>query len=126
MRLSRLIILIVIIGIAALIMWKKGYLGEAQQAFDESFSVHMGNGTALYQKTRYEEAVVEFERAIELDPNNPDMPRVLRRLGDCYKELRQPEKAVEIYRQILEKYPDDKMRGDVEKAIIKIEDLGYY
>ena len=126
MRFSRLIILIVIIGIAALIAWKKGYLGQAHQALDESFSVHMGNGKRLYQETRYEEAIAELERAIELDPNHPDMPRALRCLGDCYKELRQPEKAVEVYREILEKYPDDKMRGDVEKTIMKVEELGYY
>jgi len=126
MRFSRLIILIIIIGVAALIAWKKGYIGQAQQKVDDSFGVHFARGKAHYQKTEYEAAIAALDKAIELDPDNPDMPRALRCLGDCYKELRKPKKAVEVYREIVERYPDDKMRADVEKAIMKVEELGYY
>ena len=126
MRLTTLIILIVLIGGAAFIAYKKGYFKKAGEAVEGSFSVRLAKGKTLYQQTKYEEAIAELEKAIEVDPNHEDMPRAMRCMGDCYKELRQPEQAVAIYKEIIEKYPDDRMRGDVEKAIEKVETLGYY
>ena len=126
MRLTTLIILIVLIGGALFIAHKKGYFKKAGEAVESSFSVHLAKGKALYQQTKYEEAIAELEKAIEVNPNHENMPRAMRCMGDCYKELRQPEQAVAIYKEIIEKYPDDRMRGDVEKAIDKVEALGYY
>ena len=126
MRLTTLIILIILIGGAAFIAYKKGYFQKAGEAVESSFSVHLAKGKSLYQRTEYEAAIQELEKAIAANPNHEDVPRAMRCMGDCYKELRQPEKAVAIYKEIIEKYPDDRMRGDVEKAIEKVEQLGYY
>ena len=41
-------------------------------------------------------------------------------IGDSYKELRQFDKAVEWYEKVLERFPEYKMRGQVEQAIEKI------
>jgi len=80
MRVTSLLLVIIIVGGGAYYAWKKGYFGQAEQAVDTSFSVHLANGKRLYQKTNYEEAIKELEKAMELEPNHPDMPRAMGRV----------------------------------------------
>ena len=93
---------------------------------EENFDVHLARGKRLYNSMKYDEAIVELEKAIAVDPNHQNMPRALRCLGDCYKEKEDPKKAIEIYERIVKDYPDDKMIGDVLQAIEKVKAFGHF
>jgi len=125
MRFTTLIIIIVVVVGGLWYANKAGYIEKLRKSAD-TFDAHLARGKGLYQVQKYEEAIEELDKAIKADPNHGLMPRALRAKGDCYKELRQPDKAIEVYEEIIRKYPDDKMRGDVEKAIEKVRALGYY
>ena len=126
MRVTTLVIIIALIGGGLWYAKKAGYLGKVQSATQDSFEAHLAKGKGLYQVTKYDEAIEELNKAIAASPTHEDMPRALRCLGDCHKEKREPQKAVEIYERIIKDYPDDKMRGDVEKAIEKVKALNYF
>lgn len=51
----------------------------------------------------YSEAIVAYQKALELDPSNVDV-RV--DMGTCYRNLGQAEKAIEIYKQALQINPN--------------------
>jgi len=126
MRLNHIIVIVLILGGAALFAWKKGYFGEARKAYESSFGVHYTNGKSLYTKTEYEAAIVELEKAIEIDPNHADVPLALRCMADCYKNLKQPDKAIALYQRILDEYPEHAIRGSVEKSLEKTKSMGYW
>ena len=126
MRLSTFIIIVIIVGGGLFFAWKKGYIGKAEKAVEDSFSVHLAKGKRLYNSMKYDEAITELEKAIAVAPDHPDMPRALRCLGDCYKEKRDPKKAIEIYERIVKDYPGDPMIGNVEQAIEKVKALGHF
>jgi tetratricopeptide (TPR) repeat protein len=51
---------------------------------------------------RYADAIVAYQKALELDPGNVDV-RV--DMGTCYRELGQPERAMQEYRKGIEINP---------------------
>ncbi len=56
-------------------------------------------GDALIEQNKGQEAVAIFEKAIEL---NPDKPELLTKLSSVYEKAGQPEKAVEVMKKYLE------------------------
>ena len=126
MRLLTLVIIIAIIVGGLYYAHQKGYIGKAGQAVESSFTLHFSRGQKLYNQMKYEEAIAELERAYELEPNHTKAPDALRRIGDCYKELKKPDDAIASYERCIEKFPDYHLRGDVEKAIELVKALGYY
>lgn len=123
MRVTTLIIVIAIVAGGAYFAWKKGYLGQAQQAAEQSFDVHFSKGQTLFQGMKYDEAIQEFQKALTLQPNHPQAPDALLRMGDCYRDMKQTDKAIETYEKIIKEYPDYKARGIVEKAIEKLKGM---
>lgn len=85
-------------------------LTEAQRLYE--------HGRALYQEGRYEEAVVELEHALALDPN---AGLLLYNIGLVYEKLGQFERSVEFLRRYLQTdvAPDERAR--VEATIRRIE-----
>jgi tetratricopeptide (TPR) repeat protein len=62
-------------------------------------------GNLLYDKRRYEEAIRNWERSCELDP---DFSIAWRNVGiACYNVLQDPEKAASCYRQAFAANPSD-------------------
>lgn len=123
MRLSTLVMLLVIIAGALAYAWRKGYLETAMDKANKSFSVHYTEGQSLYLAARYEEAILEFDKAVELEPKNPEAPTALARMGDCYKALKQNAKAIEMYDRVLNEFPDYKMREMVQQSREKLQVL---
>ncbi len=64
---------------------------------------HMDQGMEYVEQGAYEEAIAEFERAIELEPDNPGARR---NLGTVYIELTQWEEAAAAYEKAIELDPD--------------------
>ena len=66
-----------------------------------------GIGLALFDLSRYSEAIEASEEAIELDPELPLRGEVYRFLGTAHAELGNFEQAVECLRLAIESDPDD-------------------
>lgn len=59
-------------------------------------------GNATMDAQRFADAIIAYQRALELDPKNVDV-RV--DMGTCYRGVGQPEKALEEYRRALKINP---------------------
>ena len=59
-------------------------------------------GNAQMDSQRYAEAIISYQRALDLDPKNVDV-RV--DMGTCYRGVGQPEKALEEYKRALKLSP---------------------
>lgn len=83
-----------------------GGIGTVEKAIEESrlavslasdtMEAHRARGIVLQSTSNYEEAIQEYQRAIQLNPNIPDVHLFL---GNTYRSLEVPEldKAVEQY-----------------------------
>ena len=125
MRVSTIIIIIIVVLGGLWFANKKGYFKKAEEAAD-TFEGHYGKGLKHYQKMRYEEAIEEFQIAMEKDPKHAEMPTLLRRLGDSYKDNRQPDKAIETYEKLIAEYPEHKIIPDTKNALEKVKALGRF
>ena len=90
---------------------------------------HAELGLNYYQDERYEEALEEFKKAVELEPDNPQYHIYL---AGAYERCGEKEKAIEeleIYRQLAEAGADVRGMGDeIDEVAIgdvteKIEEL---
>lgn len=59
------------------------------------------SGMDSYQKEMYEEAIADFLKAAEYDPENGD---VLYNLGNAYRQNGDNEEAIEVYSLVVEKF----------------------
>ncbi len=78
---------------------------------DEGSVVLFEEGNQLYDQKKYAEAAVKFEEFIR---QNPSVYQVNINIGNCYKEMGEYDKAIEIYTKILEKVKEEKesIEGD--------------
>lgn len=68
----------------------------------DAFEWYFNNGNELFEASRFEDAALEYNRALELlndleGPNHDEEFAILQNLGDIYMFLDQPELAVELY-----------------------------
>lgn len=62
--------------------------------------------TAL-KNSDFKSAVSGFESFIKAAPDSPQQPRAHFFAAYCYSHLKQPAKALELYRRLVENWPDD-------------------
>ena len=75
---------------------------QAQRRNPDLARVLFVSGTQQLLNSFYEQAVGEFQRALEIDPNDSDSSRFL---GAAYRQLGQSELALAAYRQALRSDP---------------------
>jgi len=63
-------------------------------------------GIALLHKDRIDKAVICFEKAIQLEPNNPNVSMAYYHYGDILVSNGYIDEAIENYRQALKTYPE--------------------
>jgi tetratricopeptide (TPR) repeat protein len=71
---------------------------------DESAEGHLNIGLAHSKKGEYEQAIISYERALEMDP---DLEGARLNLGISYFKLQSFDLAVATFQQILARTPDD-------------------
>jgi tetratricopeptide (TPR) repeat protein len=76
-------------------------VGDDSASID-AFNWYFNNGNDLFEASRFEDAALEYNRALELlnnlqGPNHDQEFLILQNLGDIYMFLDQPEQAVELY-----------------------------
>lgn len=62
-------------------------------------------GNFYFKERKYQAAAARFEGLLENFPEQEEQDKTLYLLGKCYLELRQPEKAREIFQKIIDEYP---------------------
>lgn len=101
--------------VRALDRYRAGEFGQAVLDFEEfvaKFRSHplAGNaqywiGEAFFLHRDFQQAVVEFRKALDLAPRGEKIPDVLLRLGQAYRALKRPERAREVWEQLLRDFP---------------------
>ncbi|MGN1170296.1 MAG: tol-pal system YbgF family protein, partial [Lachnospiraceae bacterium] len=66
-------------------------------------SAYYESGMQSYRKELYEDAIRDFELAAKYDSANSD---ILYDLGNAYRKQGNNDRAAEIYKQVIESYPD--------------------
>ncbi len=82
-----------------------GFFGPNTQTAFDTVSLNI-SGDRLYERGRMEEAVLEFHRALNLDPHNAN---VRNSLGVCYAQMGKFEEAVAEFSQVIGLEPNDFM-----------------
>ncbi|MCX4357543.1 MAG: leucine-rich repeat domain-containing protein, partial [Oscillospiraceae bacterium] len=75
-------------------------------------SRYMGAAERYLSEQNYEQAVIEFQRILEIEPMNVD---AYLGLADAYLGLGDTEKAIEILREGLEKTSDDRIKSMLDE-----------
>jgi len=94
---------------------------EASAIKDEASLVFIDRANQLFNEKNYDEALTILQQLLE---KNPNTYQILILIGDCYREKRNFDKAVESYdKAIGEAKKDEKMGGDIiAKALAAIGD----
>jgi hypothetical protein len=77
---------------------------------------HFAAGEAAYSAGHYQDALRHFKLGNELAPR----PRFLVNIGQCYRKLHQPDKALEAFQTFLANAPDDQRHAEVQAEIEKL------
>jgi tetratricopeptide (TPR) repeat protein len=100
--------------------------GEATRVATKAVSLapdlaeaHQALGLALHISLRLDEAVVEYKRALELDPNSKTARRGL---ADLSRALGKSEESLSLYRQLITTEPNDKAAR--AGLVLSLFDLG--
>lgn len=62
-------------------------------------------GEAFYDQKRYKSALVEFRKVVDNHPEGNKVPDALLKLGYCYSQTGEAEKARSVWQQIIRVYP---------------------
>ena len=83
---------------------------------------HFEKGNALYEEMKFEEAAEEYERALELEPDNVD---VMTNLGVTYYRLGRLDEAIEVYTKAIAVAPEDAdIRSNLAAAYVQKQGPG--
>lgn len=70
----------------------------------KKYAMAYERGIVLAERGDYGVAIGYFEQAVELDPASIEARLAV---GACYEQMGDPLRAIRVYRQLLEQYPDD-------------------
>lgn len=77
-------------------------------------------GNALMDAQRYAEAIIAYQKSLDIDPKNVDV-RV--DMGTCYRGVGQPERAIEEYKKGIQFNPRHAM-AYMNSGVVYAYDLG--
>ncbi len=113
-----------LVSVLVLAWWSAAQGAPARGSVDEArvqaARSHFELGRVLFKESKFEEALREFEAGYALVPQ----PRFLLNMGQAYRSLKQPDRAVEMYEKFLSLVPaDDPDRGTVNEllAVVRAE-----
>jgi tetratricopeptide (TPR) repeat protein len=75
---------------------------DKRKQFSAEVKAHFDKGIELVGLKQYEEALVEFNAALE---KSPKQPGILSRIGDCYAQLKKNDEALAAYDKAIELSP---------------------
>jgi len=89
---------------------------------DESALAVFDEGNLLFEKENYSEAIAKFEEFLS---KNPSVYQVYINIGNCYREMGEYDKALEVYQKILDKVKtEERTREDKEMEARVLANIG--
>ena len=95
---------------------------KAQRDPDTKQKAIIEHGSCYLVANKLDSAIIDFQRAIELDKNNTQQETLYARyfLGNCYEKIRKIDKAIEQWEEI---YKQNKGFRDVSAKLSEYKDL---
>jgi TolA-binding protein len=80
-------------------------------------------GDAYSEKKAYSDAVDYYKKAVDYKPNKQFTPGYMKKLAVAYEANKQPQEALAIYTEIVEKYADTQEAQEAKKykAMLEVE-----
>jgi tetratricopeptide (TPR) repeat protein len=108
---------------------QEGHSYSDEAAARDAFDWYLNNANELFEANRFEDAALEYNRALELLENLPGPNYeceflILQNLGDIYMFLDQPEQAVDLYERTKQQHFNAKIpAAKYIAALIKLGTL---
>jgi ribosomal protein S12 methylthiotransferase accessory factor len=93
---------------------QKEKLAEMQKLLPNTYYLEFYRGRILCDSGAYEEAIVHFDRALEIGPEEEDLPYIYSYKGSCLKDLGLFDQAIKVLEQGL---AEDSERPDLYNLI---------
>lgn len=100
----------------AISSYQQGQLSTAREAFAQYLRLFPTGlsapdaqywiGIIAYDERRYEDAIVELRRVPDLYADSGKAPLALRKIGDAYRAIGEPDRGRAIYQELIDRYPD--------------------
>jgi TolA-binding protein len=84
--------------------------------------VQIDHANDLYQHEDYSRAIVEYQRFLDLFPNNPQAMVAQYRLGECHRELGDKESAEKQFTLVIKRYPNTEVS---RRSIYRLGEMRY-
>ncbi len=98
------------------------FLLELVNADSEEGGNSLALGSLYFNQHDYEQALEEFTKYIDRNPDNPETAAALLNQGDCFYRLQYYENAVEVWGEIASRFPKSSV---VEEAMYKLADTRF-
>jgi len=82
--------------------------------------------TAYFHLGKYEDALKQCHSLLQSDESQNFAPELIYKMGLCYEQTAQYEKAAEYYRQVINQYPYSSQRFLAETQLSNLTNLGLY
>ena len=99
----------------------RAYLADASADDPVRFLAYEGLGYALERKGKFQEATAEF-RGMAREEGSPYRDRAMWHEARMLERLGKPKDALQMYRQILEKFPATTLRDEISTRAGALED----
>ncbi len=80
-----------------------------------------GLGESYYARKRYDEAIEEYQRVIELDPLGTNVPRAMLKLGLCYRAVQNMSAARRQWEDLVEQFPQSEEAGIAKQRLSELK-----
>ena len=84
--------------------------------------VQIDHANDLYQHEDYQNAVAEYQKFLQLFPNNPQAMVAQYRLGECYRELGDKENTEKQFVLVIKRYPNTEVS---RRSIYRLGEMRY-
>jgi tetratricopeptide (TPR) repeat protein len=110
------------------------HLGDYEAAIDhlENFSTddmlvapiaESAKGDAYVELGEYDKAISAYQKALKVNDNEFTSPVVMNKMALVYEKQGQTDKALELYKEIKDDYPQSSIAADIEKSIARVNQL---
>lgn len=89
-------------------------LARLERLIPEAYYLDFYRGRNLYESGQPEAALLQFKKALELTPEQEDLPYIHSFMGNCYRDLGNYEEALVILQKGLE---EDEERSDIHNTM---------
>src|SRR6478609_4905780 len=105
------------IAVALLVLLAVPPTAWAQLRDKKAAAQHFKEGRALYDQSRWAEALAEFQSGYESFP----LPGFLVNMGQCFRKLERLEEARDAWQKFIESNPGDgRLRYEVDEALAEV------